>query len=104
MYLCIYVLKNKNIYIYCSNKIFMTNITLIKLETVQLYLDISKKIIFVEVLSSSYSKEEFITLFEYFQNFWILAKEQNVKYYLVTIVNNVGISFEFLYEFSFIFK
>ncbi len=32
-----------------------------------------------------------ITMLEYFKNFWILAKEQNVRYYLILIVNHIGI-------------
>lgn len=69
----------------------MNNITLIKLTTVHLYLDIQKKIITLEILNTNYSKDEYITVLEYFKNFWILAKEQNVKYYLIVIVNHIGI-------------
>ena len=66
-------------------------ITLIKLETVSLYLDLEKKIIFLDILSSTYSKDDFILLIEYFKNFWILAKEQNKKYYLIIKINEIGI-------------
>ena len=69
----------------------MNNTTLIKLSNVHLYLDINKKIITLDILNKNYSKDEFITLLEYFKNFWILAKEQNVKYYLIIIVNYIGI-------------
>ena len=69
----------------------MNNISLIKLETVHLYLDLNKKIITLEILNSNYSKTESITLLEYFKNFWILAKEQKVKYNLIIIINYVGI-------------
>ena len=69
----------------------MNNITLIKLTTVHLYLDLNKKIITLEVLNKNYSKDEYVTILEYFKNFWILAKEQNVKYYLIIIVNDIGI-------------
>jgi hypothetical protein len=69
----------------------MNNISLIKLETVHLYLDLNKKIITLEVLNSNYSKTESVTLLEYFKNFWILAKEQKVKYNLIIIVNHIGI-------------
>lgn len=70
-----------------SNK----NITLIKLDTVHLYLDLNKKIIFFDVINSSYSKSDSITVLQYFKNFWILSKEQNAKYYLVIIINSIGI-------------
>mgnify|MGYP001026527500 CR=1 FL=1 len=66
-------------------------ITLIKLNTVHLYLDIKKKIIFFDVLNSSYSKENSIIVLEYFKNFWILAKDQNAKYYLVIKINSIGV-------------
>lgn len=69
----------------------MNNITLVKLTTVHLYLDIKKKIIILEILNSNYSKDDYIIVLEYFKNFWILAKEQNVKYYLLVIINNIGI-------------
>lgn len=69
----------------------MNNITLVKLDTVHLYLDSKKKIINLEVLNSNYSKQDSVTILEYFKNFWILAKEQNVKYYLIITINSVGI-------------
>lgn len=69
----------------------MNNITLTKLETVHLYLNLEKKIITLEVLNTLYSKNDYIILLEYFKNFWILAKEQNVNYNLIVIINNIGI-------------
>lgn len=66
-------------------------VTLVKLDTVHLYLDIKKKIIFFDVINSSYSKNNSITVLQYFKNFWILAKEQNVKYYLVIKINSIAI-------------
>ena len=68
----------------------MNNISLIKLETVHLYLDLNKKIITLEVLNSNYSKTESVTLLEYFKNFWILAKEQNVIYNLIIKLDNIS--------------
>ena len=58
-------------------------VTLIKLDNVHLYLDLKKKIIIFDVLNSTYSKNNSITVLEYFKNFWFLAKEQNAKYYLI---------------------
>jgi len=69
----------------------MNNVSLIKLNTIQLYLNISKKILYMEILNSNYSKEDSITILEYFKNFWILAKDNNVRYYLIVIINNIGI-------------
>lgn len=66
-------------------------ITLVKLDTVHLYLDLKKKIIIFDVLNSNYSKQNSITVLEYFKNFWILAKEQNAKYYLIIKINSIGI-------------
>jgi hypothetical protein len=66
-------------------------ITLVKLDTVHLYIDLIKKIIFFDVINSSYSKNNSITVLQYFKNFWILAKEQNTKYYLVIKINSIGI-------------
>ena len=64
---------------------------MIKLDTVHLYLDVKKKIMVFDVINSSYSKQNYITVLQYFKNFWILAKEQNVKYYLIIKINNIGI-------------
>uniref|UniRef100_A0A6C0LDC9 CRAL-TRIO domain-containing protein n=1 Tax=viral metagenome TaxID=1070528 RepID=A0A6C0LDC9_9ZZZZ len=66
-------------------------VTLVKLDTVHLYLDLKKKIIYFDVTNSSYSKQNSITVLQYFKNFWILAKEQNAKYYLVIKINSIGI-------------
>lgn len=69
----------------------ISNVTLVKLDTVHLFVDINKKIIFFDVLSSNYSKENSIEVLEYFKNFWLLAKEQNVKYFLIIKINSIGI-------------
>ena len=66
-------------------------VTLVRLDTVHLYLDLKKKIIFFDVINSTYSKKNSITVLEYFKNFWILAKEQKAKYYLVIKINSIGI-------------
>ena len=66
-------------------------ISLVKLDTVHLYLDNKKKILFFDVLSSRYIKENTITVLEYFKNFWLLAKEENTKYYLVIKIDSIGV-------------
>lgn len=66
-------------------------VTLIKLSTVHLYMNISKKIITFDVLSSDYNKDNFITVLEYFKNFWLLAKEQGVSYFLIIQISAIGI-------------
>jgi hypothetical protein len=68
-----------------------SNITLVKLDTVHLYVDTNKKILYFDVLNTTYSKENCITVLQYFKNFWILAQEQNVKYYLVIKINSIGV-------------
>ncbi len=70
----------------------MTNIvTIVKLDNVQLYVDVEKKILFFDVLSSVYIKKNSIIILEYFKNFWLLAQEQNVKYFLIIKINSVGV-------------
>jgi len=66
-------------------------VTLVKLDTVHLYLDLKKKIIFFDITNSSYSKQNSIIVLQYFKNFWFLAKEQNAKYYLVIKINSIGV-------------
>ena len=67
------------------------DVTLTKLDTVHLYVDLNKKILYFDVLNSTYNKNNFITVLEYFKNFWLLAEEQNVKYFLVIKINSIGI-------------
>lgn len=69
----------------------MSNVTLVKLDTVHLYIDLKNKIMIFDVLNSKYSKENTITVLEYFKNFWILAQEQNSKYYLIIKINSIGV-------------
>ena len=66
-------------------------ITLVKLQTVHLYLDQKKKIIIFDILNSNYLKNDSITVLEYFKNFWILAKENNKKYFLIIKINSIGV-------------
>lgn len=66
-------------------------VTLVKLDTVHLYVDMKKKILFFDVLNSQYKKEDCITVLEYFKNFWFLAQDQNVKYFLIIKINSIGI-------------
>lgn len=69
-----------------NNIIFLLN-----LETVSLYLDKKKNILTFDILNSNYSKNNSITVLEYFKNFWILAKEQCLKYFLIIKINSIGI-------------
>lgn len=66
-------------------------ITLVKLSTVHLYVDTKNKIITFDVLNSNYSRENSITVLEYFKNFWALIKEQNAKYYLIIKISSIGV-------------
>lgn len=65
--------------------------TLIKLTNVHLYLDKNKQIIYFDVLDSTYSKENFILVLEYFKSFWLLAQEEQKKYYLIIKINSIGV-------------
>ena len=67
-----------------------TLITLVKLSTVHLFVDTKNKIITVDIFDSNYCEENFITFLEYFKNFWILAKEQNVIYNLIIKLDNIS--------------
>ena len=66
-------------------------VTLVKLDTVHLYLDNNKKILIFDILSSSYSNNDSSTVLEYFKHFWLLAKEKNIKYYMIVKINQIGI-------------
>lgn len=66
-------------------------ISLVKLDTVHLYLDNKKNILYFDVLSSRYCKQNTITVLEYFKNFWLLAKEEQSKYYLIVKIDSIGV-------------
>lgn len=67
------------------------NITIVKLDTVHLYIDKKKNILFFDILNSKYSKNNSIIILEYFKNFWFLAKEQKCKYFLVIKINSISV-------------
>lgn len=66
-------------------------ITLIKLSTVHLYLDQNKEIVYFDVLDSIYSKDNFMLVLEYFKSFWLLAQEEQKKYYLIIKIKSIGV-------------
>jgi hypothetical protein len=66
-------------------------ITIIKLNTIHLYLDNLKNIMYFDILNNIYSKEDSINLLLYFKNFWILANELNKKYFIIIKLKNIGI-------------
>ena len=70
----------------------MNNITsLLKIDTAHIYIDIQKKILHLELYTNNFSKENSSMILEYVKNFWILANENNNKYYMIIDVKNVGI-------------
>ena len=42
-------------------------------------------------LNSNYSKDDSILVLEYFKTFWLLAQEQQFKYYLIIKINSIGV-------------
>jgi len=66
-------------------------ISIIKLNTVHLYLDKEKSIIYLDIIKNIYSKNDSVNLLLYFKNFWLLANEQKKKYYIIIKLKNIGI-------------
>ena len=65
--------------------------SILKLNLAELLVDNSKKIFIIKFTNNNYNRDEFITLLEYFNNFWLLANEQNNKYYMLFDVKELGI-------------
>lgn len=69
----------------------MSLISLIKLDLGELIVDNEKKIFIIKFSKENFIKDQFFTLLEYFKNFWLLAKEQNIKYYMLFDIKELGI-------------
>lgn len=70
----------------------MTEIVeILKLDIVKLYIDKTKNIIHIDILTNTYNDTQFDQLLEYFKNLWLLAKEQNNKYNMMIDASNIGI-------------
>lgn len=57
--------------------------------TVSIYIDSNKKILYVDIIDGEYNKENFFSAIEYYKNFWILIEKSNEKYYQIFIFNKV---------------
>ena len=69
----------------------MNLISILKLNLGELLVDNSKNILIIKFSSSNYNKNEFLEILQYFKNFWILASEQNKKYYMLFDIKELGI-------------
>ena len=69
----------------------MSLISILKLKLAEILLDKSKNIFIIKFTNNNYNRDEFTQLLEYFNNFWLLANEQNNKYYMLFDVKEIGI-------------
>ena len=69
----------------------MALISIIKVSLAEFQLDSSQNIIIIKFTNSNYNRDEFFKLIEYFKNFWVLAKENNTKYYMLFDIKELGI-------------
>lgn len=65
-------------------------IDILNLEIGKLYLDENKKIFHFDIISKKYDESQFLTVIEFFKNFWILANEACNKYYMLIDLKNIG--------------
>lgn len=57
-------------------------------ESMEIYIDSEKKILYVDILDGKYNKNNFIQAIEYYKNFWVLVNNSDDKYYQIFILNN----------------
>lgn len=69
----------------------MNLISILKLNLGEILVDNNKNVLIIKFSSSNYNKTEFLEILEYFKNFWILASEQNKKYYMLFDIKELGI-------------
>jgi hypothetical protein len=68
----------------------MSVISLIKGNLAEILLDNNKNILIIKFTKSNYDEDDFDLLLEYFKNFWILAYEQNKKYFMLFDIKEIG--------------
>lgn len=68
----------------------MSLISIIKLSIGEIQLDNNNNLLILKFTDQNYNKEDFNTMIEYFKNFWILAGEQNKKYYMLFDIKELG--------------
>jgi hypothetical protein len=66
-------------------------LSLIKTNIIELLVDDEKNILIFKFTSENYNREDYITILEYFKNFWLLAQEQKIKYYMLFDIKELGI-------------
>ena len=69
----------------------MSLISIFKVSIAEIQLDVSQDLLIVKFTNSNYNREEFYKILEYFKNFWLLASEQNKKYYMLFNIKELGI-------------
>ena len=57
-------------------------------ESIELFIDSDKKILYIDVLNEKYDKDNFLQAIEYYKNFWVLVSNSDDKYYQIFILNN----------------
>ena len=62
-----------------------------KNDTIHIYIDEIKKILYVDVVDGNYNKKNFEDAIEYYKNFWILMNNSNILYNQIFIFNNCKI-------------
>lgn len=68
----------------------MNKTIIYKNSKIEIYLDIDKDILFIDIIDGNYNKNNFNEALEYYKNFWILINNSDKKYYQVFIFNNVN--------------
>lgn len=69
----------------------MSLISIIKLSLAEIQLDSTQNILILKFSNSNYNRDDFYKLLEYFKNFWLLAKENNKKYYMLFDIKELGV-------------
>lgn len=69
----------------------MTLISILKLSLAEILIDKQNNTFIVKFTDNNYNREEFTQLLEYFNNFWLLAKEQGDKYHMLFDVKEIGV-------------
>ena len=62
-----------------------------KNDTIHIYIDEIKKILYVDVVDGNYNKKNFEDAIDYYKNFWILMNNSNILYNQIFIFNNCKI-------------
>ena len=69
----------------------MSLISIVKLSLAEFQVDTNQNLLIIKFTNSNYNRDEFFKLLEYFKNFWILAKENKKKYYMLFDIKELGV-------------